>query len=80
MVDRFLNLFDKFRLIEPGFDGNKRLEEMFTVTQINTKQNSNNYRKPQLKKLNTLDKKCIAFLKGQHVYFTKSELDEIDLY
>ena len=73
MFERLLSSLVNFRLIEPGFDGNKVLNDFYSIKPAEVILNKTT------KQLTALDKKCVAFLKGDDVFFTQSELEEIDI-
>ena len=73
MFERLLSSLVNFRLIEPGFDGSKVLNDFYRIKPTKVILNKTT------KQLTALDKKCVAFLMGDDVAFTQIELEEINI-
>lgn len=78
MVEVVFHELTGFRLIEPDFDGQKVLEEMFGIKRFEERVPPKS--DVVSKEPDELDCRLIGFLKGKKVIFTESELDEYILY
>lgn len=67
-----------FRLIEPDFDGQRILDEMFGVKRFK-KRIPSKYDVVS-KDPDDLHARLIVFLKGEKVFFTEAEINEYILY